>query len=136
MNNQDTIAARKTLAPLTEAQIKDMDENSYFGTLIFKVDEEIQRLEALAQPDDVEADLRKKVQEDPENLDNYFALAELLIEKNRSEESIPLLLDIVAIERNWQDKKAYDKLMDVFAKLGSSNEAVKKGRSKLANIMF
>lgn len=136
MNNQDTIAARKTLAPLTEAQIKDMDENSYFGTLIFKVDEEIQRLEALAQPDDVEADLRKKVQEDPENLDNYFALAELLIEKNRSEESIPLLLDIVAIERNWQDKKAYNKLMDVFAKLGSSNEAVKKGRSKLANIMF
>ena len=101
MNNQDTIAARKTLAPLTEAQIKDMDENSYFGTLIFKVDEEIQRLEALAQPDDVEADLRKKVQEDPENLDNYFALAELLIEKNRSEESIPLLLDIVTIERNW-----------------------------------
>ena len=72
MNNQDTIAARKTLAPLTEAQIKDMDENSYFGALIFKVDEEIQRLEALAQPDDVEADLRKKVQEDPENLDNYF----------------------------------------------------------------
>lgn len=136
MNNQDTIAARKTLAPLTEAQIKDMDENSYFGALIFKVDEEIQRLEALAQPDDVEADLRKKVQEDPENLDNYFALAELLIEKNRSEESIPLLLDIVAIERNWQDKKAYNKLMDVFAKLGSSNEAVKKGRSKLANIMF
>ena len=136
MNNQDTIAARKTLAPLTEAQIKDMDENSYFGTLIFKVDEEIQRLEALAQPDDVEVDLRKKVQEDPENLDNYFALAELLIEKNRSEESIPLLLDIVAIERNWQDKKAYNKLMDVFAKLGSSNEAVKKGRSKLANIMF
>ena len=136
MNNQDTIAARKTLAPLTEAQIKDMDENSYFGTLIFKVDEEIQRLEALAQPDDVEADLRKKVQEDPENLDNYFALAELLIEKNRSEESILLLLDIVTIESNWQDKKAYNKLMDVFAKLGSSNEAVKKGRSKLANIMF
>ena len=125
-----------SLTKLTEAQIKDMDENSYFGALIFKVDEEIQRLEALAQPDDVEADLRKKVQEDPENLDNYFALAELLIEKNRSEESIPLLLDIVAIERNWQDKKAYNKLMDVFAKLGSSNEAVKKGRSKLANIMF
>ena len=113
-----------------------MDENSYFGLLIFKVDEEIQRLEAIAKPDEAEAELKQKVESEPENLDNYFALAELLIEKNRSEEAIPYLLDILMIERNWQEKKAYNKLMEVFAKLGSANEAVKKGRSKLSNIMF
>ena len=63
-------------------------------------------------------------------------MAELLIEKNRAEESIPLLLDILKIDRNWEEKKAYEKLLDVFKKLGQNNEAVKKGRKKLANIMF
>ena len=46
------------------------------------------------------------------------------------------MLDIVSIDRNWKEKTAYNTLMEVFAKLGSTNEAVKKGRSKLANIMF
>ena len=63
-------------------------------------------------------------------------MAELLIEKNRAEESIPLLLDILKIDRNWEEKKAYEKLLEVFKKLGQNNEAVKKGRKKLANIMF
>ena len=80
--------------------------------------------------------MQKKVEADPENLENYYNLAVLLIEKNRGEEAIPYLLDIIAIERNWNEKAAYNKLMEVFAKLGAANEAVKKGRSKLANIMF
>ena len=63
-------------------------------------------------------------------------MAELLIKKNRHEEAIPVLLDIITIDRNWNEKAAYNKLMEVFAKLGSANDAVKKGRSKLANIMF
>jgi len=36
------------LAPLTEAQVADMGDDSYWTKLIYKVDEEIQRLEALA----------------------------------------------------------------------------------------
>lgn len=40
------MAARETLAPLTEAQVADMPESSaYWSDLIYKVDEEIQRLE-------------------------------------------------------------------------------------------
>lgn len=73
---------------------------------------------------------------DPSNLTNYFSLAELMIEKNRAEEAIPLLLDILKIDRNWEEKKAMEKLMEVFKKLGSTNDAVKQGRKKLANIMF
>ena len=52
-------------------------------------------------------------------------MAELLCEKNRFEDAIPVLLDIIAIDRNWKDKRAYNKLIDVFAKLGSTSEAVK-----------
>ena len=43
---------------LTEAQVKDIPEDSYWAELIYKVDEEIQRLEALAQPDESEGQLR------------------------------------------------------------------------------
>ena len=124
------------LAPLTEAKIKAMAEESIWADLIYKVDEELQRLEALAKPDDVEAGLASKIEQDPANLDTYYELAEHLISKNRGEEAIPLLLDILAIDRNWEQKKAHNKLMEVFKKLGQTNEAVKKGRKKLANIMF
>ena len=50
--------------------------------------------------------------------------------------ALPLLLDILKIDRNWEEKKAMEKLMEVFKKLGSTNDAVKQGRKKLANIMF
>ena len=62
--------------------------------------------------------MRSKLEGDPSNLDTYFELAELMIEKNRGEEAIPLLLDIIAIDRNWQDKKAHNTLIDLFKKLG------------------
>ena len=68
--------------------------------------------------DEAEQSLRQRLDENPETLDLYFELAELLIEKNRAEESIVLLLDILSIERNWSEKKAHNKLMEVFKKLG------------------
>ena len=136
MKDQDTVAARETLAPMTEAQVADMPQDSYWAGLIYKVDEEISRLEELAQPDEEEGQLKAAIEADPKNLENYYELSELLIEKNRGEEAIPVLLDIIAIDRNWQDKKANDRLMEVFKKLGQTNEAVKKGRKRLANIMF
>jgi len=80
--------------------------------------------------------MREAIAAEPKNLTNYFVLAELVIEKNRGEEAIPLLLDIIAIDRNWEEKKAQEKLMEVFKKLGQTSDAVKKGRKKLANIMF
>jgi thioredoxin-like negative regulator of GroEL len=49
---------------------------------------------------------------------------------------IPVLLNIIACDRNYGEKKAHKQLMDVFAKLGSTSEEVKKGRKKLASIMF
>ena len=80
--------------------------------------------------------MRKRIESAPEQLSAYYELAELLADKNRAEEAIPLLLDIITIDRNWEDKKAHNRLMEIFKKLGQTNEAVKKGRKRLANIMF
>ena len=78
-----------------------MPEDSYWSELMFKVDEEIQRLEALAKPDDEEMELRQKIASSPKELDNYEDLAVLLIQKNRHEEAIPVLLEIITIDRNY-----------------------------------
>jgi len=37
---------------------------------------------------------------------------------------------------NKKDLKAKEVLMEVFKKLGNANESVKKGRKKLATLMF
>ena len=52
-------------------------------------------------------------------------MAELLCEKNRFEDAIPVLLDIIAIDRNWKEKSAYNKLIDVFATEWSSTITLK-----------
>jgi len=79
-----------------------MDPDSYWTSLVFKVDEEIQRLEHLAKPDEAEMNARQAIEKEPSNLDNYNTLATILIEKNRHEEAIPVLLDILTIDRNWK----------------------------------
>ena len=93
-------------------------------------------MEALAQPDDQEKVLRDAIAKDEKDLDNYYKLAQHLFDKNRGEEAINLLLDIITIDRNWNKNAAKDLLMEVFKKLGANNESVKKGKKRLANIMF
>ena len=132
---KDPKLARDTLSQITEAQVKDM-KDEFWNDLLFKIDEEIQALETKAAPDENEYNLLKQIDSDPRNLDLQFELVGHLIGKGRLEDSIPVLLNILAVDRNYGQKKAHTQLMDVFAKLGSTSEAVKKGRKKLASIMF
>ena len=70
------------------------------------------------------------------SIEKMYELAEHLIAKNRAEEAVDLLLDIVAIDRNWEERKAQKLVTDVFKKLGSANEVTVKGRKKLSKILF
>ena len=63
-------------------------------------------------------------------------LAVHLHAKNRMEESIDLLLDSIAIDRNWNKRAAQNLLTDIFKQLGSSSELVAKGRKKLGKLLF
>lgn len=114
----------------------EMPEDSYFAELIVKVDKEIQRLENLAKPDSKEVELLQKCDADPRNLDLQFDLVEHLLSKNKREEVIPVLLNIIAVDRNYGDRKAHKTLMDTFAQLGAANEKVKQGKKKLGSILL
>ena len=75
-----------------------------------KVDAELQRIELVSEPDDKENELREKLQDardDSSIMPDQQALYDLgchLIDKNRPEEAIELLLESIAIDRNWNDR--------------------------------
>ena len=69
-------------------------------------------------------------------MDDLYEISQHLIGKNRLEESVNILLDMVAIDRNWKDRAAQKLLTDVFKKLGSTNEIAMQGRKKLSKLLF
>jgi putative thioredoxin len=77
-----------------------------------------------------------KSSENPADLQASLDLALYLIEKGRLEDSIEPLLSIIKRDKTFQEKIAHTTLMDVFKKLGNTNDAVRQGRKKLTSMMF
>ncbi len=77
-----------------------------------------------------------KIEKTPQDLESRFSLAKLQNEAHRYPDAIETLLQIIAIDRNWNNKAAYQLLLEVFNKIGSSNELVVKSRKRLAKILF
>lgn len=94
----------------------------------------------MAAPDEEEVELRAKMQADPKELSVYMDLVQHLLLKNRPEECIPVLLNILAIDRNFKipnsDVTAHTTLMGLFKALGVTNEEVKKGKKALGKILL
>jgi thioredoxin-like negative regulator of GroEL len=59
-----------------------------------------------------------------------------LMDKNRLEDCISVLLNVIACERNFKEKSAQNQLMEVFKKLGSTHEKVKLGKKNLGKILL
>jgi len=136
---KDTANIRASLENLTEQKIMDCEE--FYQDLAYKIDNELERLELIQLPDDREQELRQQIAANESNnqmpnLDDLFDLATHLHGKNRMEEAIELLLEIIAIDRNWNKRAAQTKLTDIFKQLGATTEIVKEGRKKLSKLLF
>jgi thioredoxin-like negative regulator of GroEL len=108
--------------------------DEYWNGLLYRIEDEITQIERSKGPDHEEYALLRKIDADPRDLSLQYDLVEHLLKKQRLEDCIPLSLNILAVDRNYKDVSKL--LKEIFAKLGSSNEAVKQGRKKLANIVF
>ena len=98
---------------------------------------ELSKLESLEKPDEKEKELMNKCDTDPKDLQSRFELAKYLFEeRSKADEAIDWCLEIIAIDRNWNEKAAYNMLIKIFGQLGNSNEAVKAGRKKLTKLLF
>jgi putative thioredoxin len=78
----------------------------------------------------------KEIENNPKDLNWRYQLAVLQFENSEYEEAIKTLLEIITIDRNWNNKAANTLLKQVFSYLGSDNKLTIEGRKKLAKLLF
>ncbi len=82
------------------------------------------------------AELRKKVEENPDDLQARFELAEKLNAAGRREEALEQLLAIISRDAQWNDEAARKKLLEFFEAWGPNDPVTIEGRKKLSAILF
>ncbi len=82
------------------------------------------------------AELRQKVQADPDDLQARFELAEKLNAAGRREEALQQLLAIIERDAAWNDGAARKKLLEFFEAWGPNDPLTIEGRRKLSAILF
>jgi putative thioredoxin len=65
-----------------------------------------------------------------------YQLAVLKFENNEYEEAINTLLEMIMIDRNWNNKAAQNLLIYIFNFLGGDNKLTIDGRKKLTKILY
>jgi putative thioredoxin len=110
---------------------KEIENDNVFQKLNSEI-ELIKKTSKLRPLDHIKADLEK----DPNSLELKYELALYQIANEDYENSIENLLSIFKKDKNWQNGKAKDQLIQLFETLGDKNILALKGRRKLSSIIF
>jgi len=82
------------------------------------------------------AELEKKVAANPLDHQARFDLAVALNAKDRRQEALDHLIEIVRRDRKWNDDGARKQLVQLFEAWGPTDEATVAGRKRLSSILF
>ncbi len=91
---------------------------------------------ALQKPAGDASDLEKRLAGNPADHDARFDLALLHYAQGRKNEAADSLLEILRLDREWQDGKAKEQLLKFFEAWGASDPATLSARRKLSSILF
>lgn len=80
--------------------------------------------------------LRTRVEQNPEDLDARFDLAQLEAASGNYQAALEQYLEIIKRDRTYRDDGARKAMLDVFGLLGPGNELTDRYRSELARILF
>ena len=80
--------------------------------------------------------LEDDIDKNPQNLEYRYNLALQYFENSDFEKCIDTLLEIIKIDRNWNNKAANNFLLKIFNLLGSNNNLTLEGRKKLSKVLF
>ena len=110
---------------------KDIENDYVFQKLNSEI--ELNKKTSKLRPlDNIKDDLEK----DPNSLELKYELALYQIANEDYENSIENLLNIFIKDKNWENGKAKDQLIQLFETLGDKNILALKGRRKLSSIIF
>lgn len=123
----DLEGARATLALVPPAKESDADVAGARAAL------------ELAETPSDEAEitqLRAKIAEDAKDHQSRFDLASALNAAGNREEALEHLMEIIKLDRNWNDEAARKQLLKFFKAWGLSDELTVSGRRQLSAILF
>ena len=80
--------------------------------------------------------LLKQLESDPKNHQARFDLALAYHAKGQRTEAIDHLLQIISVERNWNEDAARKQLLTFFEAYGPKDENTLAGRRRLSSILF
>ena len=110
---------------------KEIENDSIFQKLNSEI--ELNKKTSKLRPlDNIKDDLEK----DPNSLELKYELALYQIANEDYENSIENLLNIFIKDKNWENGKAKDQLIQLFETLGDKNILALKGRRRLSSIIF
>jgi len=81
-------------------------------------------------------ELRKKVAENPKDLQARLDLAVALGASDDRQDAMELLLDLIRTDRKWNDEAARKQLLQFFDAWGPKEPLVAEGRRRLSSILF
>ncbi len=81
-------------------------------------------------------ELAKKISENPNDLQARFDYALAQNKNGNRQEAVDALIEIMKIDREWEDDGARKKLLDLFTAWGQMSEDSIKGRRKLSALLF
>ena len=110
---------------------KEIENDSVFQKLNSEI-ELSKKTSKLRPVEHIKNDLEK----DPDSLELKYELALFQIANEDYENSIENLLNIFKKDKNWEEGKAKDQLIQLFETLGDKNILALKGRRKLSSIIF
>ena len=110
---------------------KEIENDNVFQKLNSEV--ELNKKTSKLRPlDNIKDDLEK----DPNSLELKYELALYQIANEDYENSIENLLNIFIKDKNWENGKSKDQLIQLFETLGDKNILALKGRRRLSSIIF
>ena len=82
------------------------------------------------------AELEARVNENPNDHQARFDLAMALAAKDRRDDAVDALIDIIKRDRTWDDDGARRQLLQFFDAWGPMDESSVAGRRKLSAVLF